>query len=552
MSRRVPRSQRTSLGSRRDGSGVVARVEGGIAAPVTTLCRMLRRAAVVAPVRLAVVRVPVTVLLAVVVCAGLLLASMRPASAHVDFVGSDPPNVSTVAGPISTVTFEFSGPADPIASGFLIEDSAGVSLPIESVGTDGDNRVVVTSASPLPAGRCKVTWALRGTDGHRMTGTVSFTVTSTGATDPASSAAPTASNAARADTVAPAVASATPRTGDSETTSFADVVAAVGRWIVYGAILFVVGAFAYLVWVHRGTRREGRKIVFLIRRGALVVVFGAIIEWFAQLAVRGSGRLSDVFSPAAWGEVLTSGFAIGTLLRLVGGVLVLRFVSIDVVSEDPVDMAELDRVDDLDLVGDPSRGGGASTLAMPARTRALSRVRVESGPLAFLGVALLIVSESFIGHTASVEPRALVLASDAVHMAAAGVWVAGVWLLSWTLWQRRRRGEPLDARLLAVRFSLVATWALVAVALTGAALAWVILDAPGRLVSTQFGRVLLLKVVLVGVVALIGLHNRRSLLPHLESDTNGERFRRTILVESVLFVGVLLLTSLLVVSNPLS
>jgi len=50
-----------------------------------------------------------------------------------------------------------------------------------------------------------------------------------------------------------------------------------------------------------------------------------------------------------------------------------------------------------------------------------------------------------------------VVMSDAVHMVAAGIWIAGVWLLAWTLWRRRRRGEPLDARLVATRFSVIAT-----------------------------------------------------------------------------------------------
>lgn len=486
---------------------------------------------------------------------GFVLATASVASAHVDFVGSAPANVSTVAGPISKVTLEYSGAADPIASEFSITDASGSSVAIESVSNDGAAKVVVTSKAPLPNGRNKVSWALRGADGHKMTGTISFTV----AASTPSTTSTTISAAGGSTTVAPPTtaptatqvddAASVPSSTPGSSADLAEKIATVGRWIVYAAALFVIGGLAYLVWVHRGPRREGRRIVFLIRRGALLVVVGSIIEWFAQLAAFGSGSVGDLVSPSAWGDLLASSFAIGTILRIVGGILVLRFVAIDVVSEDPIDFANLD---DLDIFGELSGSGtGGVELADPPRSSHLARVRVESGPLAFVGAVLLIVSEAFIGHTASVEPRALMVVSDAVHMTAGGIWVAGVWLLTWTLWQRRRRGEPLDAQLLAVKFSLVATWSLVAVGITGLALAWAILDSLGALWSTGFGRLLILKVVVVAVIAAFGLHNRR-LVPELESSGSDARFFRTIAIEAVLFVVVLAVTSLLVVSNPLS
>ncbi|MCE2808390.1 MAG: copper resistance protein CopC, partial [Actinobacteria bacterium] len=105
-----------------------------------------------------------------------------PAAAHVDFLGSTPANVSTVPGPISEVVFEFSGEADPITEDFRIENSAGESIPIRSVANDGDNKILVTAADPINAGRTKVLWALRGADGHKMPGSIVFTVTPAAAT----------------------------------------------------------------------------------------------------------------------------------------------------------------------------------------------------------------------------------------------------------------------------------------------------------------------------------------------------------------------------------
>ena len=481
-----------------------------------------------------------------------LIGSAIPAAAHVDFLGSTPANVSTVDGPVTRIVLEYSGTSDPISDDFLIQDASGKSQPIASVGNDGDTKVVVTSVKALPTGRNKVSWALRGADGHKMTGTISFTVaaaTSSSMTSTANAAPSTPSTPSAQPVEADVTESVVSPTGsESSNTDSAEMIATAGRWLVYVMILFTVGSLAYLVLVHRGTRREGRRIVFLIRRSAILLIVGSAIEWFAQLAVYGSGSMTDVVSPSAWGDLLSTSFALGTLCRVVGAALVLRFVPIEVVAEDPIDIAELDGYDGFaDLAG-----SGSNAVAVAAKPgTGLARVRMESGPLAFVGALLLVVSEAFIGHTASVEPRALVLVSDAMHMTAAAIWVAGVWLLAWTLWQRKRRDEPLDARLVATRFSVTATWALVAVAISGTALGWAILGSPGRLFTTEFGRMLMIKVALVAVIGGIGLHNRRSLIPALEQPGIDVRFFRTMLIEAALFAAVLVVTALLVVSNPL-
>lgn len=488
---------------------------------------------------------------------GLVLWA-SPAAAHVDFLGSTPANVSTVSGPVSEILLEFSGAAEPIESDFRIENSSGESLPIDSVANDGETKVVVTSAAPLPTGRAKVLWALRGADGHKMSGSISFTVTAAASAAPSTTVTANQSTStvvpsntesaieARSSESAIAAISTTTTTNDS---GVAEAVGVIARWIVYASILLTVGAMAYLLWVHRGTRAEGRRIVFFIRRASVLVIFGSIVEWFAQLALWGSGSVSDLVSPSAWAELVTTGFAFGTLLRLGGAALVLKFVAMEVVPDqlsDPAPMADLDWIAEPDdnhslLVDERSRSG------------ILTRVRVESGPLAILGALLLVISESFIGHTASVEPRALMALSDAVHMTAAGIWAAGAWLLAATLWRRHRRGEPVDAALLATRFSLLATVSLIAVAISGVVLAWAILDQLSALWSSEFGRLLLAKIVVVFVIGCFGLHNRRVVLPALTAGEEGyeEKFRKTIGIEAGLFVVVLLITSLLVIANPL-
>lgn len=487
---------------------------------------------------------------------GLILWA-SPAAAHVDFVGSTPANVSTVPGPVSEIVLEFSGAAEPIESDFRIENSSGDSLPINSVTNDGETKVVVTSAAPLPTGRTKVLWALRGADGHKMSGSVAFTVTAEASAVPpttiaanqsTTTAVPSAKTASEAESAETATAAISTTT--NEDSGVAETIGVVARWIVYASILLTVGALAYLLWVHRGTRAEGRRIVFFIRRASVLVILASVVEWFAQLSLWRSGSVSDLVSPSAWSELLTTGFAFGTVLRLVGAALVLKFVAMEVVPDQPSDSAP---IADLNWIAEPDDN---RSLLVDERSRSatLTRVRVESGPLAILGALLLVISESFIGHTASVEPRAVMALSDAVHLTAAGIWAAGAWLLTATLWRRHRRGEPLDAALLATRFSLLATVSLIAVAVSGAVLAWAILEQLSALWSSEFGRLLLAKTFVVFVIGCFGLHNRRVVLPALVGGDEGyeEKFRKTIAIEAGLFVVVLLITSLLVIANPLS
>lgn len=475
-----------------------------------------------------------------------------PASAHVDLLGSSPANVSTVEGPISQITFEYSGAADPITDDFSVQRVDGSAIAIDSVRNDGSATVVLTTVDPLPSGRIKVAWALRGTDGHKMSGSIAFTVIATAGSSttvaPSQSLSPSTSNRQES------VVAIEPMISDSTATATSsggldDAVGIVARWLVYGSILFIVGALTYLVLVHRGTRAECRRFVFLIRRASVLVVVASLLEWAAQLMNYGDGSLVDLVSISAWGSLLSSSFALGTALRLIGAAFVLRFVAIDVVDDASFDSTS---IDDLERLLDPM--SSASTAVDLAAHPAEARVRVESGPLAILGAFLLVMSEAFIGHSASVQPRVLVVLSDAVHLVATGVWVAGAWMLTATLWRRFRRNQQLDAGVLAARFSEVATWALVAVTVSGIALSWAILRTPDRLWATEFGNLLIVKVILVSIIGGLGLHHRRVLVPELVAGVPdaSSRLRRTLLIESGLFVLVLLVTSMLVAASPSS
>jgi copper transport protein len=145
----------------------------------------------------------------------------------------------------------------------------------------------------------------------------------------------------------------------------------------------------------------------------------------------------------------------------------------------------------------------------------------------------------------------------------------------------RRHGDPDDVHLagpttrdaldsagVVLRFSNVAGYALVALWVSGVAMAWTLADLPDDLTATTWGRWLLAKTALVVVVALLGLWNRRRLVPTLlaaaetaePGDAVGEdavrahsawaALRRSVRWEAGLLVVVVLLTGALVDTPP--
>jgi len=169
---------------------------------------------------------------------------------------------------------------------------------------------------------------------------------------------------------------------------------------------------------------------------------------------------------------------------------------------------------------------------------------------AVIGTVML-VSFVFDGHTATVGPRLLIATADLAHTAAAAVWVGGVVLLAVLLLVRARAGVPTGAGELAVRFSVPATAAVVVAGLAGTVLTPLIIDAPGDLTSTPWGRIMLIKLGLVATVAVMGYVNNRYALPALDSWRPGTaRFlRRTVAAEATVMIAVLLSTAILVASQ---
>lgn len=136
--------------------------------------------------------------------------------------------------------------------------------------------------------------------------------------------------------------------------------------------------------------------------------------------------------------------------------------------------------------------------------------------LALLGALLAL---SFGGHADSASPRALALSADWLHLTAAVVWAGGIaQIVATWLPGVRRRLVPERRRVMRDvlgQFGTVALPAFAIVAIAGVTEAVIELKAIQRLWSTGYGTALLVKIVVVGLIALASWANAFRLRPRL-------------------------------------
>ena len=168
---------------------------------------------------------------------------------------------------------------------------------------------------------------------------------------------------------------------------------------------------------------------------------------------------------------------------------------------------------------------------------------------AFLGALAVLAAHLFDGHTVTKGDRLLTGLLDFIHVAGGAVWAGGVLMLTSVLWYRHQQGRELRALQLAVRFSVVATVALVAVGVAGLGLTVVILDSPAELWTTEWGRLLVLKTLFVAGAGLAGAYNHRVLIPQMNRAPDDPlltaEFRQVLTGEAVALAAALVVTAFL-------
>jgi copper transport protein len=185
----------------------------------------------------------------------------------------------------------------------------------------------------------------------------------------------------------------------------------------------------------------------------------------------------------------------------------------------------------------------------------LARWLFKSGWMtAAVGVVAVCTGEALTGHAAALRHPFIAVSADLAHVLAAGGWVGGLvtillsGLPSLKIIDASER-QVAGARLVRA-YHRTALECVTLVVLSALLAAWLRLGNIGQLVTTDYGRVLLLKVAFVIVVLLFGLfHWQRVVSVDWDADTKF-RFQRSATAELMVGAIVIAVTSLLV-STPL-
>jgi copper transport protein len=178
-------------------------------------------------------------------------------------------------------------------------------------------------------------------------------------------------------------------------------------------------------------------------------------------------------------------------------------------------------------------GIATTVAAVGAAAAAISTVEPSAATTAWLCGLLVLPAPSFAGHALDPgRPRIEVLV-DVLHVVAAAAWFGGLVQLAFVL-----RHDPDSGR----RFSLLAVGAVVALSATGIARAFGELDGVSQVWSTGYGRLLIVKTALLGLLVSLGWINRYRLLPRRATGAIAGVVRAEILLLAGLVVAVALLT----------
>lgn len=111
----------------------------------------------------------------IVAVATVMVCSAGPAMAHARLVSATPAPGSTVAATRS-LSLTFSERMVPAFSAFDVVNAAGETLAVTTVVGEDGRTISGTLTRPLAAGSYRINWRIASSDGHRMTGTYSFSV----------------------------------------------------------------------------------------------------------------------------------------------------------------------------------------------------------------------------------------------------------------------------------------------------------------------------------------------------------------------------------------
>jgi copper transport protein len=432
---------------------------------------------------------------------GLGVAGAGPAAAHAQLLSTDPAVGARLASSPDHVSLTFGEAVTFVPGGFHLLNQSGADVTLGSANRTGTT-VVVGIPAKLTDGAYVFSWRVVSADTHPVSGSIPFSV----------------GNVNVVPGAGPPVMSM-----DSGTPVATRVLADVNRWIGYVGAVGGVGTvfFAGLCWPAGRRDRTVRRIGVT---GSVLVAVTAVAALPLQASLADGVSLSKVFSGGALPAVLHTTFGYAATGRIVLGLLLAV------------------------LIGAPRRS--------PALEAAVRVVAV--GALACF---------SWAGHPSVSKIPSLTIADDMLHLAAVVTWLGGLVVLA----VRLLPNPPADLHAVLPRWSRTAMWAVAILVATGVVQAWRELQSVQALLHTDYGHWLIVKGC--GLLILVALGNLGRIRVQTWTGTRASvsrepvgaslgamravgpqpilgRLRKSVAAELVIAGGVLVASSLLVVSDP--
>lgn len=431
----------------------------------------LRRDAVATVTRFSIRSVSVLrptrrLLAAAAIIGAVLVGSAAPASAHAILESTDPPSGAAFDVPPRAITLHYDESVQASLGSVRVFDAQGhLNDTARPIHPGGDGKTIRVELPHLAQGSYVVTWRVISADAHPVRGAFTFRV---GAANE------------NVDSLTQRLLSAQ---GGSTTVG---VLYAVARFAIFASLVLLVGAATFLaiVWP------DGRRVA-LATRLVWGAWWGALVSTVLGFALQGTYGaalpLTDALKPDVWSDVWHARYGKVAVARVVLLVLVLPLLR--------VLLARRDR----------DQHDASAPASLPSWWP----------PVAALVALGLVFTPGLAGHASTGRWVPLALPADALHVGAVSVWLGGLVVLALAL-LRYTDADTLAATV--QRFSRIALVAVIVIVVSGAFQAVRQVGTLNALTSTDYGRLLLAKLVafagLVVVAAfsrdIVNRHYRRS------------------------------------------
>ncbi len=445
--------------------------------------------------RLAVVLAALAALVVVVV----LVLAANPASAHAVLEGSNPEADSVLTTAPSEVDLTFNEPITLVPDSVRVFGPDGSQVDNGVIGHHhGDAATASVELRPrLPDGSYLVSYRVVSADSHPISGAYTFAV----------------GHATGTPTVA------TPQSGSDAV----DIGLGVARWLGYAGSALGLGGFAFLVWCWP-SGWASRRARGLVAGGVVTLVVGTLLALVLKGPYDEGTGLGSVTDGSLLRQVLatTYGEALDARLLLLAALVLL----------------------------------------LTYRDHIPARILAAAPAVLLVGVG---VTFALCGHAAAGGHRPLAVASDTVHVASMSIWMGGLLMLLGAVLVTAERE---DATPPVLRFSTLATGAVTMLIATGTYQSLREVRSWDVLFHTHYGHVLVVKLAIVGVAFLAAAGSRTWVWqtvnpvvpvhaataaptePALDGRPRLARLRLSVALETVLLIGVLVVTAMLVTSDP--